>query len=526
MATIDRLGLNFRFDKATIVDKAIAFARASTATRINPTTGLVETVAANVPRLCGKQELSNAFSKNLISDSNNFIANRWGCWVNWPNNFAQNVTGPNGGTGWSGTVVVNSGLIYYKKLTAGITYTVSCWVKASAVANITFGFSDDQTTSLGVDTNWTRLVFTAVCSAGTAAMSRAFEIIITNIGVGGTFCIADAQVEQAGAVSAYEANPVIIQRGLLIEGQATNLLERLSVVPWYSSFAVDNNAIAPNGNAEAWQGQLVDGSNRGLCWNTTSAVPANGTNVVFSIWLKASTFGKVKIGPNDNWNEFVDVTTSWRRYFIQGGFLSEATRVGQLMWNSGWAPDMLPAGSTLYCAMPQIEVGTSIPSSNILTTNAAVTREADISTVDVSKLWNPKESTLICEADFGPVNGGWRIAVDGADADNLLRITQTNPIGNAVAAVGPGSGPLSLTLLSSAVVSRLKVACALAKGALSLSANGSAVEKGNVASPSPTALRIGAMWNGAIPINGTIQSIQYVPYAMDDLTLRAVSELK
>lgn len=48
---LTRFSQNWRFADTNILDPIFNFTRASTATRINKTTGLIETVAANVPRL-------------------------------------------------------------------------------------------------------------------------------------------------------------------------------------------------------------------------------------------------------------------------------------------------------------------------------------------------------------------------------------------------------------------------------------------------------------------------------------------
>jgi len=48
---LSRLSLNLRFDKTTLLDPLLTFSRASSATRINPQTGLLELVAPDVPRL-------------------------------------------------------------------------------------------------------------------------------------------------------------------------------------------------------------------------------------------------------------------------------------------------------------------------------------------------------------------------------------------------------------------------------------------------------------------------------------------
>jgi len=48
---LSRLSLNLRFDKTSLLDPLLTFSRASGATRINKTTGLIELVAPDMPRL-------------------------------------------------------------------------------------------------------------------------------------------------------------------------------------------------------------------------------------------------------------------------------------------------------------------------------------------------------------------------------------------------------------------------------------------------------------------------------------------
>jgi len=66
---LSRLSLNLRFDKTTLLDPLLTFSRASSATRVNKTTGLIELVGPDVPRLEKDGLLIEDASTNYVPDS-------------------------------------------------------------------------------------------------------------------------------------------------------------------------------------------------------------------------------------------------------------------------------------------------------------------------------------------------------------------------------------------------------------------------------------------------------------------------
>ena len=154
----------------------------------------------------------------------------------------------------------------------------------------------------------------------------------------------------------------------------------------------------------------------------------------------------------------------------------------------------------------------SFPSSHIPTTGATVTRAADSVTIDVSKIWNASEGTIICESDFGPTTGVDQNSLDGNSGQRTLLARGIDGTLRVLLAsnwvVGPTGGPAN---------------SGRARFAVSLSPTGRVAINGAVVSshtqqPNPTTLGLG-------PLNGTIQSLQYHRFAFDDVSLQAASVL-
>jgi hypothetical protein len=231
--------------------------------------------------------------------------------------------------------------------------------------------------------------------------------------------------------------------------------------------------------------------------------PHSGTNVG-SIWAKAPTSGTFQFRLGGVY-QTVKVSTVWQRLY----FSATGDGTHFLLFE-------LPADIEFWGA--QLESGT-FPSSYIPTSGASGTRAADVASVDVTKLFNETEGTLIVEADFGPLSGAYNTAAQFSPG--FVQIYR-QPSGSLVFY----GDAMPFVALSNSETSHARVALSYSTGVKS-SANSSAVVS-SVRNPgfTPTALKLGINSSGGEPLNGTIQYLAYLPFAMDDFTLKASSELE
>jgi hypothetical protein len=495
MATIDRLGLNFRFDKATIVDKAIAFSRASTATRINPSTGLVESVAANVPRLTRRQEIWKAGASSstealpevstvdftgatdeglagkhlTLADANGPVY----VWFDWNPDW-QPDPAPGG---------------------RGIRVTLP------DEGNTTSNLAEQMKLVLDADP-----AFLATRSGAVVTITDAVAGVRTNISAG-TSGLAVA-VTQQGSAAASGDNPVVFKEGFLIEGAATNLAAYSGIYSGWTLGAgtrTQNYGIAPDGTQTSTR---IQGGNY-----TYLSVAHEAC--VFSVWAKAPTSGVfvIEVG---NSTALAAVGTAWQRIYLA----SAGSRTEIVLSN-------LPADIEFWGA--QLETGT-VPTSYIPTSGAPATRAADVPPVDVSKIWNAQEGTIIVEADGGAISADAnRTLIDmskiGAPASERLLIRRNAGQADFTAYVwhlGAFQGTASI----SAPGPRNRIALSYGSGGLKASVNGGTPVTLAVPFPTVEKLWLGTHMDAVEALNGTLQQVAYYPYAQDDLTLQASSELK
>ena len=506
---MDRLGLNFRFDKATVVDKAIAFARASIATRISKSTGLVETVAANVPRLCGRQELWKAGSNTLFPYSNDMIS----------------------GYGWgsSNVSVVKSGLVnllsvtgswyIYKYITivSGQQYTASCTVRCPA-GNIAAVFRASRDTTGAYTSN----AFTATTTPQrisvtfTSLGTDSISYITFDGGVAGSLEISDIQLETGSSATAYEPNPIVIQPGLLMEGQNTNYV--LRSVPdgtWALATGVATAGAyltAPDGTATAmpvqYNGSGPAGSYRYYCGVSDGSASSKR---VSSIWLRSvSGATTLRISDNQGATSVVRLSTEWRRFYLPS--YSAGTPGSWLLLVYSDSGDNSAFSIGVWGA--QQEPGT-FPSSYIPTAGASVTRSADNAYYDVSKIWNPSEGAIVCEADFGPASGVYNTAFETTNsAVDMYR--------NASSVLVGKSGYINFGTRTGRVRGAFTYSQRLTKGTV----NGESILQAAQQVGVPTNIFLGSNAGFGEPLNGTIQRLSYYPHTTDDITLQVSSELK
>lgn len=530
MPNILRKGLNFDFKKiaeqGTQVDPIISFSRSSTATRINPTSGLVETVTANTLRMNGEQELWKAGSKNLIKyggfDGNFSFVNYFSVYNNGPEGASYDfVAGRNGGlayrVSWSVPNTSTKGIFLDDENSNifkadGQWYTWSFWAKATGtVIGETMGpawnHAPDFTNIIlnpVLTEEWQQYVFSFKWNIGSTIDPNGF---IYAVGPGyGSLTIDDMQIEVNSTYTDYEQNPIIIQPGLLIEGAATNYCTYSNLNAGWGM----GGGITPNGNTTAPDGTNTAQVLTVSITSTTYAYFHYGTDTgtfVYSAWIKSPNITKVLFQAGASYVELT-VLNTWKKYYITTTISNYDMYL--YLGNINQAGDIHVWGV-------QLETGT-FPTSYIPTAGAAVTRAADNASIDVSKLWSALEGMLVVEADFGPLTGTYQTPITLGALAQIYR----QPAGTFAVA---GNG-ISFIALGN-VTGRAKLALSVSGASYKASLNGGAVVAGAlVAGYEPTTIKVGANAGVGEPLNGTLQRLTYLPFAMDDLTLKASSQLE
>lgn len=547
MTNILRKGLGFDFkamgEQSATIDPIISFSRASTATRISPVTdGLVETVAANVARINGRQELWKAGCKNLLPYSEDLDS------AAWNNNGGYGTIGTASKVGYVAVLKAyaykftmtaggNQGRrVNLVKVTNGAQYTVSFHAKRDGNASINF-YVDAAVVGIGVSFNFeskaiagfggtSNHVYTEL-AGGWFRVSFTFTAPNDILQVGpiegtdATYQIAAVQLEAGGAVTMYEPNPVVTQPGLLIEEQKTNLTQNSTPYQggnWGSNnwpVITSGSSTSPDGTQTA---TYVSGSGSNDLYHSVLTTGFTTT----SIWGKAITssaeciYGILSQSGGQNMNK-IKLTSEWQRFYATGNVGSAP----------GWVVHYLQnISGSAYLWGAQTETGT-FPSSFIPTQNSLVTRSADFASVDISKIWNQSEGTIICETDLGYIqNIGYRSIFDTTDPEliNVYRSPNTQ-----ILSIGTVGG-ISTFDANQTNTGRNRFALALRPQAITKTINGSSAETFTVtrlpSPPDPYTLYIGTNRGNSEHLNGTIQYFGYYPFAIDDYTLKALSTIR
>ena len=501
MANTNRRYLSFDFAKDNIKDPIINFSRGSTKTIIDKNTGLLRTLAVNVPAAfddaCGRQELWKAGSKNLLAYSDDLTNPAWSV----TNAVTVTKAGYLPGVGQINRITLGEeGYFYQRPITLinGASYQLSFWAKKDTASAVSFQSWAGNVWApiVPLTDSWAQytVVMTGDGSPGNA--SCGFGGATTK---GLPFLVTGFQLEVGSSATAYEPNPVVIQPGFLIEGAATNYAKRstnLSTAPWSTdgSMPAMGTAVGPDGTTTA---TVLPGG--GYVYDSVSLGPIANNTVTFSIWLRSPSGPATLSIRVYNSSATIRVDATWKRYYISGVIQTGGSKVVGLF--------NLPTSQVIHVWGAQVEVG-SFPSSYIPTTGSAVTRAVDSATIDPSKFWNSAEGTFIAEADFGPVGTIYQAIMDMS--------------GNAFEIYRHPSGVVIVSNLgSSSTMTRARASTTAKK----LSLNGGQVYTGLKALPATGTIFLGINAYGDESLNGTLQRFEYWPKADDDYMLQQASNL-
>ena len=378
----------------------LAFTRSNdTATRVG-SDGLIEKVRTNL--ILQSETFNNA---SWTKDSATITANT--------------TTAPDGTTTADTLTISDSQYIYQSiTLTAGVSYTISLYVRVSSGTNQfkfnTFGSSNTFISSTQTaTTSWQRFsfTFTAVGSGSTAI----YPLIVDGL-AGGSFFIWGAQVETtdfgatpyiATTTAAVSVGPVAnVPRldylnsscpRLLLEPQRSNLItfsDGLVVAQAFGATLTKNQITSPDGYVNASLLTPLGGA-AGI----TLATASLSGNYTISGYLKGTVAGqKVQaFGDLQGVIATFTLTTSWARYTAT---FNSTNATGQSIYFLSGSYFTPSENNPFYVYGAQLEAG-AYATSYIPTLGAAVTRGADAaSKTGISSLIGQTEGTLF--VDFVP----------------------------------------------------------------------------------------------------------------------------
>jgi hypothetical protein len=423
-----------------LLDPRLSFERLSPATFIN-SSGLVAWAAANM------------ITRNQSQDSNTY----WSAFGTEVTRTASQ-SDPLGGTGavkldynaTSADAVISRTV----SVQQGLQYTISVWLRADSgtVNNVRFGRGASAAGAYfpSLTTTWQRFSLTFTATGG----SDGIELRVLNSGTPKTasFHVFGAQLEPGDTMRDY--NPALLDvpyhaprfdhdpttlapRGLLIEGQATNLItysNEFSNAAWL----LDNSgATNPSVSTVSQTGPDGAATVTRITFNKTGGTfsrirnTASGTAsqpYTMSVWMKTNTASGgaatqnvgLRIGADPAGFNCV-VTTTWKRFQYTYTLSGTDANAQIILWDNIVGNDETADVLVYGC---QMEAGSSA-SSYIPTGASTATRAAD--------------SCVMTGTNFS----SWFIA--GSPYSMLFKYSLNNPSAFAGASVDRAAGTLSVS---------------------------------------------------------------------------------
>jgi hypothetical protein len=350
-------------------------------------------------------------------------------------------------------------------------------------------------------------------------------------------------------------------RGLLIEEQRTNLLtqsEEFNDAAWTktNSSITANATTAPSGTVTA--DKLVEA----LDTNLVHQVDQTGVTVVSlatytaSVFVKADTRTRVRVafivggggvtadanltagtigaatafsGGTAVASSIQAINNGWYRISVTGNGAAGTSgdvRI-ELLDASGNRQYNGDGTSGLYIWGAQLEAG-AFPTSYIPTTTTALTRSADVASVDTLSPWyNATEGTIYAEAQISAGVGATPAAfasLDDTTTSNRIQLRRASPGNLASFRMVSSAGSIDVTSASGTLTGVNKMAAAFTASDQNAVNNGT-VFTGitSIASlPTVTRLLLGD-GPGSLPLNGHLRRITYYPRRLSDAELQAIT---
>ena len=400
-----------------------------------------------------------------------------------------------------------------------------------------------------------------------ALVTKSFSDIITftRTGTSGTYFNSAGVLVNAGAnVPRFDYNPsTLAAQGLLIEEARTNLLTYsadLSNAVWaftgqlaFGSGSILNDGVAPDGTTTA--DKVVEDTSTGAhlisYGNVTTSTTAT-SSVSFFIKSAGRTTLSIRYGVQSTTNRMqanIDLNTGAVTGVSNIGTSTGATCTATPLTNQWWRitasvnPNdaastqmrllIYPNGVTgytgdgtsgVYVWGAQLEAG-AFPTSYIPTTTTALTRNADVASVNTLSPWyNALAGTIYAEYQTTHLTAT-QFAVSIDDSPSTSRATvavTTTTFNGAVVDAGVAQATINQGTASTAIV---KNAFAYAVNDFAFSANGAApgTDTSGTVPSVVTQMSLGRRASGSGPLGGYLRRITYYPRRLSNAELQAIT---
>lgn len=382
-----------------------------------------------------------------------------------------------------------------------------------------------------------------------AASTLAGLVTFTRASGGGRFNASGNYEYLGNDVPRLDYDPVTLQpRGILIEEQRTNLQTQSAD---FSSGWSGAGLVMPS-NA----GTCPDGATSGKKLVVNTGVPTIGNDAnggisrpltvsasaawTFSVFVKAAEVSSVRVRESVTTGARAKVDLISGAVTYETGTRAQFAVSAEKVGSSGWwriictrttgssetthrvfikpGIDTGDGVSGIYIWGAQLEQG-AFPTSYIPTTTAQVTRAADVAVVNnLSPWYRSDEGTLFVDVyDF---NGNSSRAVTLHNGTINEQIWLRTAPGDNFSGYKQGVFQWQTVIESASgkLAGAYKVNdVAAARG------GGTVVTDTNAVIPSVSFMRVGASWDGGVPLNGHIRSIKYYPRRMTNAELQALT---
>jgi hypothetical protein len=379
-----------------------------------------------------------------------------------------------------------------------------------------------------------------------ALVCKPFGDIITFTRASTATYFDSAGVLQSAAIDAprLDYNPsTLAAQGLLIEESRQNLLTysaEFDNAAWSKSGAatITSNALtSPAGTTTA---DLLNGSSPA---DYISQAPSytSGTAYTHSCFVKAGAGNVVTLRGTAaafGTEILVDYNLSTGVATVSGGSPSAfgAINTGNGWWRCWFAAtasatasgqfQIRPSTASIYLWGAQLEAG-AFPTSYIPTTTAALTRAADVASVNTLSPWfNASAGTIYAEYQRFYVGAFYFPRVvsfaTGGSNNDLIEFAYSTPNDQfAIVAAGAAQGPV---ILANGGTALNKIAGAYALNDAAASLNGAAVVTDNTSLvPTVSQMNIGNRQDGLRPFSGYLRRITYYPRRLANADLQTIT---
>jgi hypothetical protein len=393
-----------------------------------------------------------------------------------------------------------------------------------------------------------------------ALVSKTFSQIITFTRASTATFFNSAGTLTSAAVDAprFDYDPsTLAAQGLLIEESRTNLL--LQSADFTTTWGQTNVTITANTTASPDGGTNGDTlliNSAGAATNQTSQTFTAGSTITITVFAKknASNFLRIEAGNLVNcwFNLDIGVTgtnsagsgnvlfSAKSIQAISGGWYrcvltvttSTITTLGVLLFATNTDNNTSSINSSIFLWGAQLEAG-AFPTSYIPTTTAALTRAADVASVNTLSPWyNATASTLYAEwtnlAATMPTGAAQVVArIGDATGNNFISLFQFQNASSKASQnmFSGGANPGRLDSGGAYSNATVKAAAAFAASDRALSTNGTAATTSATGAMPLSATRMGIgiddTFNG--PLNGYLRRITYYPRRLSNAELVSIT---